>query len=58
MPTSSVLCAGTSQPCGSHQLARPPLPCWVQDFMRGKGIQRPVEVETRTLDELREVRLG
>lgn len=27
-----------------------------QEFMRGKGIQRPLEVETRTLDELREAR--
>eukprot|EP00887_Chlorella_sp_A99_P002696 scaffold6.g2696.t1 len=26
-----------------------------EDFMRSKGIQRPLEVETRTLDELREV---
>lgn len=26
-------------------------------FMRGKGIRRPLEVETRTLEELREVRV-
>lgn len=27
----------------------------LQDFMRAKGVQRPLEVETRTLEELRQV---
>lgn len=35
---------------------RPPSPPRLQEYQRSKGIRRPVEVETRTLAELKEVR--
>ncbi len=50
MSDSSV--AGAS--CGREQAECVTLLAAWQAYMRAKGIQRPMEVETRTLDELRE----